>query len=804
MILSEFEQKEDVMSNRSLPTTQLLFNLIGFALGLIWPLLASSQLHHHRALPTIALSGHDGWITSVDYSPDGRFLVSGSSDRTVRVWSVADSEEVSTFVGHMSMVNAVEFSPDGELIISASSDATVRIWSLSKQKEIATIVAHKYGVNDVTFSPDGKLFATAARDYTVKLWSTETLEAIAVLDRQRNLVQSVQFSPDGRRLLTGSDSTRLWEVSDFTQLDSWNVTSGWTWAIDFSPSADIFLTAQSNGQVKLWRASDRKEIQSLVGHESDVSEAKFSPNGQFIASVSREIRLWSVIGMSTVARLKDGENYIHSVDFSPDGRSIATGTHNRTILIWDIQPYLNPTILQAEVVSTTFESVEIDINVANASDLYGFQFDLKFDSKILTLQSVTEGNFLKKVGGDTYWMPGTVDDSSGVIHRILGMRLAPGEVIGKGQLARLSFLPKQTFDNQIEVTNFQLSNEESKPIVAYANGVTVNMPIRVSADIFVNAWTDGPNVLAEVQLGFPVNVYGFQVDLNYPSQLELLPLDKPELVFDINKVRGITQNTLFKFRIHQGGDLKFTLSDGLLSGPLETTALPTLYSKQIEVVAAPPWDINRDYVVDLFDLVILASHLGQEILGQPRPNPDVNRDGKVDLFDFVKVGANYNRTHSPNPVNQTDDLTAPTALGQPTIDLSDLIPIVLELEQHPMANHPDFLITRQLLSSLISPQCIRLYPNYPNPFNPETWIPFQLHQTTEVVIKIYDVAGACVRQLYLGMQHAGSYLTKGLAAYWDGKNKQGEQLPSGIYYYQLHTNKPQSTVVPIRSMMIVK
>ena len=121
-----------------------------------------------------------------------------------------------------------------------------------------------------------------------------------------------------------------------------------------------------------------------------------------------------------------------------------------------------------------------------------------------------------------------------------------------------------------------------------------------------------------------------------------------------------------------------------------------------------------------------------------------------------------------------------------------------------MANHPDFLLTRQLLSSLISPQCIRLYPNYPNPFNPETWIPFQLDQTTEAVIKIYDVAGACVRQLYLGMQHAGSYLTKGRAAYWDGKNKQGEQLPSGVYYYQLHTSKPQSTVVPIRSMMIVK
>ena len=792
------------MPTQPFPITQPFFYLVCSLFYLIWPLIGSSQHHHHRASPTIALSGHDGWVTSVDYSPDGRFLVSGSSDQTVKVWSVVDQKEITTFAGHTSMVNAVEFSPDGEVIVSASSDATVRLWSLPKQKEIATIVAHKYGVNDVTFSPDGKLFATAARDYTVKLWSTETLEAIAVLDRQRNLVQSVQFSPDGETLLTGSDSTRLWQVSDLAQLDSWNVTSGWTWAIDFSPSAGIFLTAQSNGQVKLWRTRDRKEIRSLIGHASDVSEAKFSPDGQFVASVSREIRLWSIVGMSTVARLKDGENYVHSVDFSPNGRSIATGTHNRTILIWDIQPYLHPTILEAKVVSATFEVVEVDINVANATDLYGFQFGLKFNPEILTLQSVTEGTFLNKVGGETYWMPGIVDNSAGTINQILSMRLAPGQSVGQGQLVRLSFLPKQTFDNQIEFTNFQLSNEISQPIVAYANGVTVKMPIRVSADIFVNAWTDGPNVLAEIQLGFPLNVHGFRVDLNYPPQLELLSIENPKLRFDINKIRGINKNTLFKFRIHQGGTLKFTLSDGLLDGPLQTTALPTLYSKQIEVVAAPPWDINRDYTVDLFDLVILANHLGQEILGQPRPNPDVNRDGQVDLFDFVKVGANYDQTYSPNFASQSGNLTAPAVLRQPSIDTSHFRNIMLKLDQHSMANHPDFLRTRQLLSSLILPQSICLYPNYPNPFNPETWIPFQLPQSAQVIINIYNTAGVRIRQLNLGMRSAGYYLTKDQAAYWDGKNKKGEKLPSGLYYYQLYTTNPQSTTVPLRSMIIVK
>ena len=108
------------------------------------------------------------------------------------------------------------------------------------------------------------------------------------------------------------------------------------------------------------------------------------------------------------------------------------------------------------------------------------------------------------------------------------------------------------------------------------------------------------------------------------------------------------------------------MSDGLLNGPLETTALPILYSKQIEITSSPTWDINRDYTVNLFDLVILANHLGLPISGNPRPNPDVNRDGRVDLFDFVKVGANFNQTYSPNP---RETAAAPATVAKPSADL---------------------------------------------------------------------------------------------------------------------------------------
>ena len=98
------------------------------------------------------------------------------------------------------------------------------------------------------------------------------------------------------------------------------------------------------------------------------------------------------------------------------------------------------------------------------------------------------------------------------------------------------------------------------------------------------------------------------------------------------------------------------------------------------------------------------------------------------------------------------------------------------------------------------PSQTQLLANYPNPFNPETWIPFQLSQDTEVIVTIYDVLGELVRQLELGMVRAGRYVTAGQAAYWDGKTEVGEAVSSGTYFYQLKAGDYTET----RKMVILK
>ena len=104
------------------------------------------------------------------------------------------------------------------------------------------------------------------------------------------------------------------------------------------------------------------------------------------------------------------------------------------------------------------------------------------------------------------------------------------------------------------------------------------------------------------------------------------------------------------------------------------------------------------------------------------------------------------------------------------------------------------------LRDIGKPRHSMLLPNYPNPFNPETWIPYQLRESTDVVVRIYSAQGRLVRTLSLGQQAAGFYLEPTKAAYWNGRNASGEKVASGIYFYQLHAGDFSST----RRMLIIK
>ena len=200
-------------------------------------------------------------------------------------------------------------------------------------------------------------------------------------------------------------------------------------------------------------------------------------------------------------------------------------------------------------------------------------------------------------------------------------------------------------------------------------------------------------------------------------------------------------------------------------------------------------DINRDGVVNIQDLVIVNARFGE----QGHNSADINGDGLVDIVDLVLVaGALGGEAAAPTLYPQALQLITAR-------DVQGWLSQARQLTLTDPAHLRGITVLEQLLKTL-TPKKSALLPNYPNPFNPETWIPYHLSNDTDVQIEIYNTKGGLVRRLDLGHQMAGYYTDRTKAAYWDGKNEFGEQVASGVYFYHLSAGDYSAT----RKMLILK
>ena len=207
-------------------------------------------------------------------------------------------------------------------------------------------------------------------------------------------------------------------------------------------------------------------------------------------------------------------------------------------------------------------------------------------------------------------------------------------------------------------------------------------------------------------------------------------------------------------------------------------------------------DVNGDGGVNIQDLVLVAGQFGQS--GENRA--DVNGDGVVNIQDLVLVASAFGNAAAAPAVHSLALGSYGTGDRSPTA--ADVEGWLTQARQMGLTT-PDYLrgiaVLEQLLAALTPPETV-LLPNYPNPFNPETWIPYHLAHAADVMLTIYDTKGVLVRRLDLGHQPAGYYTAPSKAAYWDGRNERGESVASGVYFYQLRAGD----YTALRRMVIVK
>jgi len=294
--------------------------------------------------PPRLFRGHRSDVWGVDFSPDGKYLATGSSDKTARLWDLATGETILVLSGHTGEIDGVEFSPDGKYLLTAGgADHTARLWNVASGETVQVFSGHTGSVDDGAFSPDGKLIVTAGgEDMTARIWDVAAGETLHILAGHTAYVPRVAFSPDGKYVLTAGDkdrTARLWEVATGNEVRVFSGHTEIVAAVAFSPDGKYVATGCDDYIARVWDAATGQLVREFTGHQGFINGIKFSPDGRFLltGSHNRTARLWDVATGETLRVFSSHSGQVQGVAFSPDGNLIATGSNDRIARVWNLQ-----------------------------------------------------------------------------------------------------------------------------------------------------------------------------------------------------------------------------------------------------------------------------------------------------------------------------------------------------------------------------------------------------------------------------------------------------------------------------------
>jgi WD40 repeat protein len=331
-------------------------------------IVAVPEARPEERLPGLVRSftGHKEPVRSVAFSPDGRTALSGSRDRTMKLWDLATGNEIRTFA-HKDDVLSVAFSPDRRAVLSGSSDALLRLWDVATGREIRTFTGHKANVYAMAFSPDAKSvlsgsgLSTAKDSAPLKLWDAATGKTLRTFAEQTQRIVSVAFSPDGKTALAGGDrskqseSLKLWDVTTGNEIRQFAGHDGEVNSVAFSPKGRFALSGSNDKTIKLWDIESGKTVRTLTGHVDRVDAVAFSPDGRYILSggsgpsdsksshcTPGSMKLWIASAGEEVADFAAHACSVFAVAFSPDGRFALSGGGDNRLKLWDLSEWMQP------------------------------------------------------------------------------------------------------------------------------------------------------------------------------------------------------------------------------------------------------------------------------------------------------------------------------------------------------------------------------------------------------------------------------------------------------------------------------
>ena len=655
----------------------------------------------------------------------------------------------------------LDFSPDGKTLASLiyCCPRVIILWDIKNKIEKLTIIVPNDNYHSIRFSPDGKTFVCGNT-----LYDTTTGQPKLILSDSEGYENHVIYSPDGKTLVgAGSKGIRFWNSTADPPTDASpiNILPTDT-SVPDTPKDSFVATPIATSSVTV----------------PGISKLSYSPDGKELA-IACNLGIWIYdpeLNAEKILLTREMNGHVHSVrsvDYSPDGNILVSCTWaHGDVRLWNSKTkkhkftLANPRIFNGRLygnsVSFLPESNMFLIGTAGGIHLYNalngeYKYTLPgHGSSIVSAIFSPDGNMIATAGDDRtilLW-----DFTSYPIVSISPDSVTPS-TIGE----------ELTFDLEIK---------KGKNISGY------QITIEFDTDALAYQATKYGDYLSE---GVPVQ----PIVNNHSGSIQLAALSLP----GIGSNGDGTLATL-KFKVNAIKGSKLSLRDVLLSDNEGNQSYAWIEGTQIIESAIAEGcttfntkDVNKDCVINIQDLVLVAINFGRG----GENVADVNSDGIVDIIDLVLVAGAFG-----------DVAAAPTVYAN-TQEMLSASSVQHWLSEAHKVNLTDStfqrgMLTLEQLLIVLTPKDTALLPNYPNPFNPETWIPYHLEKSAEVTISIYSGDGVLIRTLALGYQPAGIYQSRDRAAYWDGTNETGELVASGVYFYTLTDGDFSMT----RRMVILK
>ena len=659
----------------------------------------------------------------------------------------------------------LDFSPDGKTLASIIHwPPKVVLWDIENKHEKITI--HDVTGESVRYSPDGKVLVCGD-----VIYDAQTGEPQLILFGGDGYRKFVAYSPDGKTIAgVGRKGIRFWpstpepltapkptnilptdilpaNTSKASPVSKPIATSSQTvpdiLGLSYSPDGKEVAIACALG-IWIYDPALNQEIALLTheeeGHKDSVTSVVFSPDGKTLASSGNysgdnTIRLWDAETKKLKftffeTKISKSFYYLNSLAFSSDSKILIStdGSGNNQVHLWDtINGEYKYTLPGHNGGAGSSIFSPDGQTIASAG---GDQTILLWDFTSYPIMSLSPDSVTSPIAGEEL---------------TFNLRITNAKNLS-GYQATIDFDPETLMYLETEYSNHLSQELPVQPVIDNHSGRVTLAAISASG---VGSKKDG----RLARLTFKVNTIS-------SSKLTL-----GEVILSDNE-----GNSFYAWI--QGAKINKTATEG--------DACPVFNIK----------DINKDCLVNIQDLVLVASNFGS---WERDSRADVNGDGRVNIIDLVLVAGAFSHAQgAPAAATQMPEIFSAFSVRQwlreaRHVNLAD-------------ATFQRGILMLEELLTVLSPEETRLFANYPNPFNPETWIPYQLAASADVRLTIYAMDGRAVRTLALGHQPIGMYQDRSRAAYWDGRNSIGEPVASGVYFYTLTAGDFTAT----RKMLILK